>query len=166
MFRVTTNFNHALAGKGFFQKGITSAVTLEKGRLAYKAVAKLDPELDAFNQSVKAKVEDYNAKLMIEKKLNGEEGQISPELMLEKQALEKEIEEMKEQKFVIEFSDDQYQALCLVMEQAVPAIYKVVQKSNEGGLEKDEKAANINEFLWLQSFDEELKDAEKVKKSE
>ena len=165
MFKTATNFNHAIAGKGFFQRGITSSVTLEIGKQAYKAIGKLDAVIVAFNEVVKVKVNEYNQ--MLEKEQAGDrEKTLSAALVAKKIALEQEIDALKEKPFLLELPDDQYKALVKVIDQSVPALYALVQKSNENKLEKDEKAPNLAEFQWLQAFQDDLADAEKMKGKE
>lgn len=165
MYVVSTNYNHAIAGQGFFQKGINSSVTLDQGRLAYKAVGRFEAEINAISEVIKTRVEDYNNKLQESKKELGEDAQLPAELILERDKLTKDVDALKFQKMTVEIGDEkQYRALALVIEQALKNVYELIQKANEGTLKEEEKAPNTMEFQWLQAFEEELNDAEKVKK--
>lgn len=165
-YQVTTTLNHAIAGKGFFQKGINGSITLENGKLAYKAIAKLDPEIQALDESIKTKVAEYNKRLDTWKKAHPDEEQVPVEMVVERDALSTEVDKIKENSMKFDLGDDQYRALCTVIESAVNVVYKTIQKQGDGTLEKDEKAPNLAEFQWLQAFEEDVKNADKVKGKE
>ena len=160
MYKITTNFNHAIAGKGFYSKGMNSSVTLEQSTKAICAMDKIQPSLEHVSQAIAAKVDEYNSRLPADP-----EGKATPELLAERKNLFEEIDNVKSEPIVFEIGDDKdYIALLAVMEQSVKAIYKMIQDKNEGGeVDENNPVPTNEEFGWLCKFEGEVKDAEKLK---